>query len=78
MLAQGTKGERPEDPRKAVSERSPWRQVLRDPSEGAGQEHGSGSWIRAPQRSEVADRQLETDPGIKVTGMRAGNTHPQK
>lgn len=45
---------------------------------GAGQDDSSGSWIRTPECSEVADRQLEADLGIEVTGMKTGNKRCSK
>lgn len=44
----------------------------------AGQEHRLGSWVRTPRRSEVADRQLEADLGIEVTGIKMEISHAQK
>lgn len=37
---------------------------------GEGWEPCCGSWIRTPKHPEVADRQLEEDLGIEVTGIK--------
>lgn len=36
------------------------------------------SWVRTPKRSEVADRRLEADLGIEVTGIKMEISHAQK
>lgn len=54
-----------------VTKRNPWSEGARRPQQRAQAWGVLGSWT--PMCSEVADRQLEADLKIEVTGTRSGN-----